>query len=67
MVGYAPGDGWVDGDGLKTVHAWLPTDEPVTGMRRHDEKACARKNRNTTRVDFVPSRGASGAIDRAAT
>jgi hypothetical protein len=27
MVGYAPGGGWVGGDGLKTVHAWLPTDD----------------------------------------
>jgi hypothetical protein len=43
MVGYAPGDGWVDGDGLKTVHAWLPTDEPVTGMLAARRKSLRKK------------------------
>jgi hypothetical protein len=40
MVGYAPSNGWMDGDGLKTVHAWLPTDD----SRSRETLAARRKS-----------------------
>jgi hypothetical protein len=37
MVGYAPGNGWMDGDGLK---AWLPSDD----SRSREMLAARRKS-----------------------